>query len=263
MNISIAVNAATGRMGQAILNEMNQASEAKLAAAFCRSAHPLYKKTVRNIFSSSPIHYSNNLSLGLANANVMIDFSLPVVSLSLLSIAIETKTALLIGTTGFKNEQKQLILEASKKIPIMLEPNTSIGANMIMKLLAMASKSIGEKSDIEIIEYHHKHKKDAPSGTALKLSQIICDSTQGTPKERCIYDRTQHKKARSSNEIGISTIRAGDIVGKHQILFSLNKENIRIEHEALNRSCFAVGAIQAALWLSKQKKGLYTMQDFL
>jgi len=263
MRIKIAVNAATGRMGQQIINEATSSQSVELVAAFCRAGHAFFGKVVLGKNLENEIKYTNNIQFELLSSQVVIDFSLPSVSLSLLETAVKSNTPLLIGTTGFNQQQKEVIKKASEEIPIMLESNTSIGANMVMKLLSVASKAIGQEAHIEIIEYHHKNKVDAPSGTAIKLGDIICEATNSSLEDRSVYDRRENKQVRTQDEIGVSVVRAGDIVGKHQILFALDNENITIEHEALSRECFAVGAVKAAQWLTHQKNGLYSMQDYL
>ncbi|MGB0494792.1 MAG: 4-hydroxy-tetrahydrodipicolinate reductase, partial [Kangiellaceae bacterium] len=158
MKVNIAVNAATGRMGQQIIDAATNSQKVELVAAFCRSAHPFFGKTVRGTSSKSSVKYTNDILSGISFSQVIIDFSLPSVSLSLLENAVKSKTPLLIGTTGFNQQQKEVITKASELIPIMLESNTSIGANMMMKLLSVAAKSIGQHAHIEIVEYHHKNK---------------------------------------------------------------------------------------------------------
>ena len=263
MKINIAVNASTGRMGQQVIDEAAKAEDVELVAAFCRSGHPFFGKTVRGTDTKNTIKYTNDILSGISSSQVVIDFSLPAVSISLLENAIKSNTPLLIGTTGFNQQQKDLISKASESIPIMLESNTSIGVNMMMKLLTVAAKSIGKDAHIEIIEYHHKNKIDAPSGTAIKLGDIICEATNSNLADRGVYDRRENKHIRTQDEIGISVVRAGEIVGKHQILFALDNENITIEHEALSRECFAAGAVKAAKWLTSQENGLYGMKDYL
>jgi len=194
---------------------------------------------------------------------VVIDFSLPTVSLALLKNVIESKTPILIGTTGFSEAQFKTIEKASKKIPVLFAPNTSIGVNVTLSLIEKAAKILGEQANIEIIEAHHKHKVDAPSGTAIKMAEVICDATNTQLKDRAVYQRHNSKMPRKNNEIGFSVIRAGEIIGEHKVMFALNNEVISIEHKAQNRQCFAEGAVKAAIWLTKQKNGLYSMKDFL
>ncbi len=259
LTTNISVNAATGKMGQQITHQIINNDKAELSAAICRFAHPYFDKMVRG---STNIRYSNNVVSGLSASQVVIDFSLPAVSMDLLDKALETKTPLLIGTTGFSEKQLEKIHHASKSIPILLAPNTSIGVNVTLSLIAKAAGMLAD-ANIEIIEAHHKHKLDAPSGTALKIAEVICEATNTDLKERAVYQRQNAKTERREDEIGFSVIRAGEIIGEHKVLFALNNEIISIEHKAQNRECFAEGAVKAAIWLVKQKNGFYNMQDFL
>jgi 4-hydroxy-tetrahydrodipicolinate reductase len=260
MKTAIAVNAATGKMGQQIIDEAIDHTAIDLTAAFCRSAHPFYNKTVRR---SSNTSYSNDIDKGLSESQVVIDFSLPSVTVALLERAVLAKTPLLIGTTGFTEQQLTLIDSASQVIPILLAPNTSIGVNATLSLLSKAASLIGKESNIEIIESHHKNKLDAPSGTAIKMGNVIADTLGLDFSERSVYDRSETNTPRSESEIGVSVVRAGSIVGEHKVLFALENEIISIEHKAQNRKCFAEGAVKAAIWLAKQNSGLYSMKDFI
>jgi 4-hydroxy-tetrahydrodipicolinate reductase len=260
LKTNICVNAATGRMGQQITHQINVSDEVELSSAFCRFAHPYHHKTVPG---STNIQYSNDISNGLSISQVVIDFSLPTVSLALLETAVESNTAVLIGTTGFSEAQLKQIKTTSQKIPILLAPNTSIGVNVTLSLIAKAAAMLGEQANIEIIEAHHKHKIDAPSGTAIKMAEVICESTQTSLADRAVYKRHDSKTERTENEIGFSVIRAGEIIGEHKVMFVLNNEIISIEHKAQSRQCFAEGAVKAAVWLARQDNGLYSMQDFL
>ena len=247
-------------MGQQITHQIITSDTAELSSAFCRSAHPYHNKTVRG---SANIKYSNDISAGLSASQVIIDFSLPAVSLSLLNDAVESKTPMLIGTTGFSKSQLNTIEQASQQIPILLAPNTSIGVNVTLSLIAKAARMLDHQANIEIIEAHHKHKIDSPSGTALKMAEVICQATNTDLDKRAVYNRHQSKTARSESEIGFSVIRAGEIIGEHKVMFALNNEIISIEHKAQSRQCFAEGAVKAAVWLARQDNALYSMQDFL
>lgn len=260
LKTNICVNAATGRMGQQITHQIFESNLAELSSALCRSAHPYHNSKVSDV---SDVRYTSDTLAGLSVSQVVIDFSLPTVSLALLDKAIKSKTPLLIGTTGFSKAQLTKIETAAKNIPVLLAPNTSIGVNVTMSLLAKAASLLGEQANIEIIEAHHKHKVDAPSGTALKMAEVICDATHTNLKDRAVYQRHQSKSPRTENEIGFSVIRAGEIIGEHKVMFALNNEIISIEHKAQSRKCFAEGAVKAAVWLAKQKNGFYSMQDFL
>ncbi len=260
MNTNIGVNAATGRMGQQIIEQISKFSDVKLAAAFCRSGHPFFEKIVRN---SNNIRYTNDIVSGLSQSQVIIDFSLPSVSLALLEAACVSKTPILVGTTGFNDKQLSAIAQISTNLPVLLAPNTSIGVNTTLSLLAKAASLIGKESDIEIIEAHHNRKIDAPSGTAIKMGEVICETMGTQLSQQAVYQRTNKKRVRSTNEIGFSAIRAGSIIGEHKVIFGLANETISIEHKAQSRKCFAEGAVKAAIWLAKQDNGLYSMQDFL
>jgi 4-hydroxy-tetrahydrodipicolinate reductase len=260
LKTSICVNAATGKMGQQIIHQIATSQKAELSSAFCRSAHPFFSKDVHG---SSHVQYTDSMKSGLLASQVVIDFSLPSVSLELIKNAAETKTPILIGTTGFSKEQLLIIKKASKSVPILLAPNTSIGVNVTFALLEQAARLLNDEANIEIIEAHHKHKLDAPSGTALKMAEVICDATDSNLEERAVYSRNDSSQERTENEIGFSVIRAGEIIGEHKVMFALNNEIISIEHKAQSRTCFAEGAIKAAVWLAKQKNGFYSMQDFL
>jgi len=247
-------------MGQQITHQIIESKEAELSSAFCRSAHPYFNKIVRG---SGEVKYTNDTMAGLSISDVVIDFSLPTVSLALLKNVLESQKPILIGTTGFSKSQFKTIEKASKKIPILFAPNTSIGVNVTLSLIEKAAKILGEQANIEIIEAHHKHKIDAPSGTALKMAETICNATQTKLEDRAVYQRHDSKIPRKENDIGFSVVRAGEIIGEHKVMFALNNEVINIEHKALSRQCFAEGAVKAAIWLAKQKSGLFSMQDFL
>jgi len=259
MSVKIAVNAASGRMGQQVLRQISRNPKAELSAAFCRPKHRLLGRPVANF----NVIYSANRQLGLADSDVVIDFSLPDASKALIADAVATQTPALIGTTGFQEQHLEAMRQASKKIPVLLAPNTSIGVNLTLTLLAQAAKAIGAKADIEIIEAHHKHKVDAPSGTALRMGSEICKALGTELDKQAVYQRVGRAEPRQQGEIGFSVIRAGEIIGEHEVIFALDNEVISIKHKAQNRDCFAEGAVTAAIWLASQKPGLYSMQDFI
>ena len=260
LKTNICVNAATGRMGQQIVHQTNISKDTELVSALCRTGHPYHQKTVRG---SHDVNYTSDVAEALSISQVVVDFSLPVVSLALLEKATKSKTPVLIGTTGFSEKQLEAIKEAGRTIPVLLAPNTSIGVNALLSLVSKATDMLGKKADIEIIEAHHKNKIDSPSGTALKIGEVICDSLDTDLKDVAVFQRVDSKTARTDNEIGFSSVRAGSIVGDHKIIFALENEVISIEHKAINRQCFAEGAVKAARWLTRQPKGLYSMKDFL
>jgi 4-hydroxy-tetrahydrodipicolinate reductase len=168
-----------------------------------------------------------------------------------------------IGTTGFTDEQKLAIEKAGKKIPVVFAPNMSVGVNLCFKLLEQAAKVIGEDSDVEIIEAHHRHKKDAPSGTALKMGEVVADALGRNLSDVAVYGREGNIGERDKNTIGFESIRAGDIVGDHTVMFAGEGERIEITHKSNSRMNYASGSVKAALWLRDKKAGLYDMQDVL
>ncbi len=259
MKINIAVNAASGKMGQQIISQTVNHSKAKLVAAFCRPKHRLLDHQV----AFTKVNYSSDMSLGLTASDVVIDFSRSEATFDLIKQALKTKTPALIGTTGFETRQLTRLKKAAQSIPILLAPNTSIGVNSTLALLQLAAKMLGKKADIEIIEAHHKHKVDAPSGTAIRMGETIADAMGEKFSKKKVTQSRFEERTRKKGEIGISSIRAGEIIGEHKAMFVLDNEEINIEHKAHNRHCFSEGAVEAAIWLAKQKPGFYSMQDFL
>ncbi len=193
---------------------------------------------------------------------VIIDFTAPESTLKNLSLATQHQKPLVIGTTGFDEEGKKQIAEASKKIPICFSPNMSVGVNVLFKLVAEAAQLLGDGYDVEVIEAHHNKKKDAPSGTAMKIADVLLQSLRRNPNDLC-YDRHGLIGERPAREIGMQTVRGGDIVGDHTVMFAGIGERVEITHRATNRDNFARGAILAAEWLVGKKPGLYDMQDVL
>ncbi|TQV88652.1 4-hydroxy-tetrahydrodipicolinate reductase [Aliikangiella coralliicola] len=259
MKTKIAVNAASGKMGQQVISQATSHSQVELTAAFCRSDHRLLGRQV----GFNNIEYTSDIEQGLNQSDVVIDFSLPEGTMELVKQTAKTKTPLIIGTTGFSDEQISELKDAAKNFPVLLAPNTSIGVNSTLALLSLAAKMLGKQADIEIIEAHHKHKIDAPSGTAIRMGQAIAEAMGENFNDLKTTDSRFEKRTRKKGEIGMSVIRAGEIIGEHKVLFALDNEIISIEHKAQNRHCFAEGAVEAAVWLAQQPAGFYTMQDFL
>ncbi|MDH3343478.1 MAG: 4-hydroxy-tetrahydrodipicolinate reductase, partial [Gammaproteobacteria bacterium] len=194
---------------------------------------------------------------------VLIDFSSPEATLDNLAFCIAHDKGIVIGTTGFSDEQKQHISEAAKHISVMFAPNMSVGVNLCFKLLDMAARVLGDDVDIEIIEAHHRHKVDAPSGTALRMGEVVADALGRNLEECAVYGREGISGERDRKTIGFETIRAGDIVGDHTVMFAAEGERVEITHKASSRMTFANGAVRAAIWLQDQEAGLYDMQDVL
>jgi 4-hydroxy-tetrahydrodipicolinate reductase len=195
--------------------------------------------------------------------DVLIDFTRPDASMAYIEICRQAGKKVVIGTTGYSEAQKTAIAEAAKEIPIVIAPNFSVGVNLSLKLLEMTAKVMGDYTDIEVIEAHHRHKVDAPSGTALRMGEVVAAALGRDLKDCAIYGREGDTGARDPKTIGFSTIRAGDIVGEHTVMFADEGERVEITHKATSRMTFANGAVRAAIWLEGKSEGLYDMQDVL
>ena len=201
-------------------------------------------------------------AIALETCDVAIDFTTPDSSMLTLNAAVKSSKPLVVGTTGFSKEQKKEITEIGRKTCVVVAPNMSIGVNVLFKLVAEAAHVLGDDYDVEIVEAHHKFKKDAPSGTAVRISEIVADSLGRDLEEVGVYGR-RGLTERTAKEIGVHTLRAGDIIGEHRVLFGGMGENFEIFHRAQSRQTFARGSIRAAQWILNQPKGVYDMQDVL
>jgi 4-hydroxy-tetrahydrodipicolinate reductase len=195
--------------------------------------------------------------------DVLIDFTRPDASMEFIELCRQAGKKVVIGTTGYTDAQKALINQAAKDIAIVLAPNFSVGVNLSLKLLEMAAKVMGDYTDIEIIEAHHRHKIDAPSGTALRMGEVVAATLGRDLKDCAIYGREGNTGERDRKTIGFSTIRAGDIVGEHTVMFADEGERLEITHKATSRMTFANGAVRAAVWLATKHNGMFDMQDVL
>lgn len=264
--IKAIVAGAAGRMGARIINVLVASEGIQLAAALERKGHSLAGQDacrLAGIPSSSPALITDDLSAALSAGDVLIDFTVPEATLEHIKACAELGKAIVIGTTGFTKEQLAEIDTCAKKIPCMLSPNMSIGVNLCFKILAELAQAIGNDYDMEIVEAHHRLKKDAPSGTALKMAQVLAKAVDRNLEEVGVYARKGMIGERSKKEIGIQTLRGGDIVGDHTVMFAGIGERIELTHRATSRDTFAAGAVRAAKWLVGKKPGLYDMQDVL
>lgn len=261
----IAVVGANGRMGQNLIKATVLNDKSKLTVAIARTGNEAIGKDAGILTSLGTIgvYVSDDLSTKLNDFDVLIDFTRPDVSMKYIEICRQAGKKVVIGTTGYDESQKKQIALAAKDISIVLAPNFSIGVNLSLKLLEITAKVIGDSTDIEIIEAHHRHKVDAPSGTALKMGEVVA-KTLGRDLETCaIYGREGNTGERDRKTIGFSTIRAGDIVGEHTVIFADDGERLEISHKATSRMTFSNGAVRAANWLMTKKNGLFDMQDVL
>lgn len=241
--MKITVTGRSGRMGQTVMAAIEAETGATLQAT----------------------HDSGeDLASAMAEANVIIDFTLPVLTDKLLATAVEKKIALVIGTTGHSDEQKQAIAEAAKSIPIVYASNFSTGVNLLFHLTRKAATILGNETfDIEVTEMHHRHKVDAPSGTARTLLDILNEETKTSYEDNIVHGREGNVGPRPSKEIGMHTLRGGDVVGDHTVMFAADGERFELTHKASSRMTFASGAVRAALWLEDREAGLYDMQNVL
>ncbi len=263
--VRIAVAGAAGRMGSRIVALSCEYESVKLTGAFERKDHKDIGKDIGLIagIGETSVPLSDNIEKVLAESDVVIDFTHVVPTLENLKAAAAKGKAMVIGTTGFTKEQVEEIRKLTKNIPCVMASNMSLGVNLLLKVLQDVARTLGDDYDIEIIEAHHRMKKDAPSGTAMKMAQVISQAVNRNLDEVGVYARKGMIGERTRKEIGIQTIRAGDIVGEHTVLFGGLGERIEITHKASSRDTFARGALKAAVWVSGKPAGLYDMQDVL
>nr|WP_315479764.1 4-hydroxy-tetrahydrodipicolinate reductase [uncultured Rhodoferax sp.] len=264
MTHTIAIAGASGRMGQMLIEAVRAADDCRLGGALDMAGSPALGQDA-GAFSGQPagVLITSDLRQGLKGCDVLIDFTRPEGTLEHLRVCRELGVSAVIGTTGFSDAQKVEIAEASQHIAIMMAPNMSVGVNVTLKLLEMAAKALSTGYDIEIVEAHHRHKVDAPSGTALKMGEVIADALGRDLKECAIYERYGVTGERDPSSIGFATIRGGDIVGDHTVLFAGTGERIEISHKSSSRVTYAQGSLRAARFLAGRKAGLFDMFDVL
>ena len=260
----IAIAGAGGRMGRMLIEAVVHAPDMQLAAAFDMPNSP-HLGTDAAAFLGQPagIPITSDISSGLSHAQVLIDFTRPEGTMQHLAACRRLGVQMVIGTTGFSDAEKAEIQTAAQDIAIVMAPNMSVGVNVTLKLLQMAAVALSDGYDIEITEAHHKHKVDAPSGTALKMGEVIASAQGRSLKDCAVYERYGHTGERVPGSIGFSTIRAGDIVGDHTVMFATEGERIEITHKSASRSTYAQGSLRAARFLAQQRTGLFDMFDVL
>jgi 4-hydroxy-tetrahydrodipicolinate reductase len=264
--IRIAVVGASGRMGLCLIKASALAvSHAELSVAVSRPGSLAIGKDAGELagISATGIKIVADLASVIDQFDVLIDFTRPDASMDFIEICRQAGKKIVIGTTGYSDTQKALIAQAAKDVAIVMAPNMSVGVNLSLKLLEMTAKVMGDSTDIEVIEAHHRHKVDAPSGTALRMGEVIAKTLGRDLKDCAIYGREGNTGERDKKTIGFSTIRAGDIVGEHTVMFADDGERVEITHKASSRMTFANGAVRAAVWLQNKSQGLYDMQDVL
>jgi len=271
--VKVAVTGFGGRMGRALAQALVQSQSAELSAAIVRPGSSLVGADAGEVAGLGRSGLAIVDSLDKADFEVLIDFTAPAATLANVAHCVEKGRPIVIGTTGFDASQKEQVLAAAKNIPLCLASNFSTGVNLCFKLLETAARVLGEDADIEIVEAHHRHKVDAPSGTALSMGEVVAETLGRDLREVAVYGREGQTGARERDTIGFATVRGGDVVGDHTVMFLADGERVEISHRASSRLSFARGAVRAALWLTgegstgeglaTQEPGHYDMRDVL
>ena len=263
--IKIIITGATGRMGRMLLQAVLTDPQFELCGAVSHQDDPLITVDAGTLIglSSANITITANLAELIDTTDIVIDFTTPDACIEHVKLCQQHHKKMVVGTTGLNSEQQTILHQAAQDTAIVWAPNMSIGVNLLWKLLAQAAQTLAEHADIEIIEAHHRNKVDAPSGTALKMGQVIAEVLERDLSTCAIYGREGQEGPRKPETIAFSTIRAGDIIGDHTALFACDGERIEITHKASDRSIYSRGALKAALYLSNKDSGFYTMQNVL
>ena len=263
MTLKIAIAGAGGRMGRTLIETVTQAAGCELHAALEHAGSPLLGTSAAALVpGAGDVKLTADLKSALSGADVLIDFTRPEGTLAHLAVCRELGVNLVVGTTGFSDAEKQLLLAGGADIGMVFAPNMSVGVNLTFKLLEIAAKVLATGYDIEIVEMHHRHKIDAPSGTALRMGEVVADAIGRDLKECAVYGREGVTGERDPSTIGFATMRGGDVVGDHTVVFAGIGERVEITHKASSRATFAQGAVRAARYLAG-RKGVFDMQDVL
>ncbi len=265
MTTRIAISGAPGRMGKVLIDATHANAQAQLTAALARPQSSLLGADAGEFggIGRIGVKIGSDLNSAVDHFDVLIDFSGPEATLANAAVCARHGKALVVGTTGFSTNQKQALLAFQSQIPLCIAANFSTGVNLCFKLLETAARVLGEDADIEIVEAHHRHKVDAPSGTALRMGEVIAQTLERDLQQVAVYGREGQTGARTRDTIGFATVRGGDVVGDHTVMFLVDGERVEITHKASSRMAFARGAVRAACWLGTQPAGLYDMQDVL
>ncbi|CAL4319940.1 4-hydroxy-tetrahydrodipicolinate reductase [Buchnera aphidicola (Protaphis terricola)] len=261
----IAISGPLGRMGKILIKEIQKNKKICLTSTIARKNNPFINQDVGEVIGIGKIGVliQDRIDIKKNNFDVLIDFTNPKSTLKHLKYCNIFKKNMIIGTTGFTYEENKIITSYSKNISILKSANFSIGINLIFELVKKTAQIIGNTSDIDIIEFHHRNKIDIPSGTALTIGEKIAKIMKLNLDQDSLYYKKGIGKSRKLKKIGFSSIRSGNIIGKHSVIFTNPKEEIKITHTAFNRKCFAQGAIQTAIWISSKNQGIFSMKDFL
>ncbi|MBP8898187.1 MAG: 4-hydroxy-tetrahydrodipicolinate reductase [Sulfuritalea sp.] len=262
--IQYAIAGSSGRMGRTLIEAVQQDPGATLAAALEHVSSPFLGRDAGELVGAPcGVKIVADLDAALANADVLIDFTRPEGTLQHIEACKRHKVGMVIGTTGFTADGKAAIAEAARTIPIVCAPNMAVGVNAVFRLLDVAARILSQGYDIEVIEAHHRHKVDAPSGTALRMGEVVAGALGRDLSECAVYGREGHTGERPASQIGFATIRGGDIVGDHTVLFAGGGERIEITHKSASRMPYAQGALRAGRFMSGREHGLFDMQDVL
>lgn len=261
--LSVIIVGARGRMGTTLVREVMDSDDLTLGACVDRSGGPGIGQDAGRLAGRPELGVLVNDELKPRRGSVVVDFSLPVATENNVRICVEHGTPLIIGTTGLSEEDENLITEASESIPVVKAPNFSVGVTLMLKLAGMAAGALGPAWEAELFELHHRHKRDSPSGTALRIGQAVAEATDRTFSEVALTDRSARSAAREKQEIGVFGLRGGDSPGEHTLMFLGDGERIELTHRAGDRAIFARGALRAARWAAGQGPGLYDMFDVL
>lgn len=263
--IKVAVTGAAGRMGGRIITLITEAEGLEVAGAIEMAGHARLGDDAGYVAGCGDlgVAITDSLDQALASADVLIDFTWPEVTIGNAEVCARLGKAMVVGTTGLNPEQREVIKRVAESSPVVFAPNMSVGVNVCFKLLKDMAKTLGEGFDVEIVELHHNKKKDSPSGTAVRMGEIVADALDRNYDEVANYHREGMCGERNQEEIGMQTVRGGDIVGEHTVYFIGMGERIELTHRAMSRDMFARGAVRAAGWLAEKPVGLYDMQDVL
>jgi 4-hydroxy-tetrahydrodipicolinate reductase len=261
----VAIIGAAGRMGKVLIEAVCGTEGLELGAAVVEPESSLVGADAGDMIGigKTGVKLAGSLDAVVNDFDVLIDFTFPDLTLANAGFCEANNKMLVIGTTGMSDSEKDQLALIAESVPIVFAPNMSVGVNVVLNLLRTAAATLGDDYDVEIIEAHHRHKKDAPSGTALRMGEVVADALGRDLKACAVYGREGFTGERTRKEIGFETIRAGDVVGDHTVLFATEGERIEITHKASSRMTFAKGAMRAALWLNARPAGLYDMQDVL
>ncbi|MEY3489400.1 MAG: hypothetical protein RL655_968 [Pseudomonadota bacterium] len=262
--LRIAIAGASGRMGRMLIEAVLNAPDCELAGALDISGNPALGMDAGALLGrSTGVIITSDVAAGLAQAQVLIDFTRPEGTLAHLRVCQQLGVKMVIGTTGFGDADKAQLAQAAQSLAMVMAPNMSVGVNVTLRLLQMAAKALSTGYDIEVIEAHHRHKVDAPSGTALKMGEVIAEALGRDLKDCAVYAREGHTGERDPSSIGFATIRGGDIVGDHTVMFAGTGERVEITHRSGSRSNYAQGSLRAARYLADRSSGMFDMFDVL